>query len=521
MRAATIVKPEHLEAPMLRRAYLYLSVQLMHGVAVGDEPSVLVEMEQAMARGENAADHLEDAARETLAIMRETASKPGLGDARMYAKHILQDDQARAATHELLKFAGTIESQTGAYYDRAMERPEPNRILDRVREGVLKIHRIVAVRPGESRAMLGREEVLTKLTDDMNREGARGIRWPYPKMEQYLGTDIQPGGVYGFTARSGGGKTLLGANLFRKLIRYAHVVPALTEHPEQWMARAVAAEAGVEQAIAEQGRWNADDENTIRFLRRLWQRRFPDGAGGFHHGRELDSRVRWLLKERRAAYEKALASFRVDRSWEYLGMGRMTLDELLLGWRMARSLWPDKHVIGILDHAHNLKEEPIHERIAEIVARIKEFCENDPAGFSAIVFFQPRKLDRMADKMLAKVEPVPAGEISGSVEQYLDTHAGLCRQWVEVDRDQVPLEWGQSPCKRTLRGFPVRVPKKEKDMWRAPYARLDNEHLYMFADKTRIARHEDEHEQPDGLIVLNCRGPYGTVEELTMLDPPP
>jgi hypothetical protein len=500
-RCIDYLPAEAVGTSLLRQAYLLIAARMCREAALSpSEGAVLVGMERSLRE---ACDS--DADRAAVPVVLHALSDIALaehpnGNVAGYAKLLWTEYHARLG-YEMFNDVGMDLLELGrGWDDDRYPHPDPGAVLRRLSEGAMEIHAHLMRRAGHgSGVSTGKDDLMDAVLADTDASGGRGYRWPWPKLQRMLGTNIQPGGVYGFTGRPGGGKSLLGSNLWRTISVYAPVLPAMTEMPRQWITRGIAAEAQVEQQIAELGQWDARDMQTIRQCCEMW------------NGCSVEQ-ARVELAERKRRFRLAAEAMRARRTWDYIG-GRLTLEQLFAGWRMLRSHFPGRQVVGILDHAHHLNEKDIDLRMPEMMSRLKEFCEADPDGFSAIVFFQPRKLGRDDSKdRRAKCRPVYASEISGNAEAVLDTHASVFRQWVEIDHQSPPLEWGQQPCKVIQpKGIPVIVPEKEFDKWTYPFAREDNEHVYLEADKTRVLPHYDGPQVKR--IILNCCGPYGTIFE--------
>jgi replicative DNA helicase len=405
-----------------------------------------------------------------------------------------------ASSVDLTRFAWdfhtrwSAEQQTALLKDfsdvagQALEASEPERALKAAEDVALKVLTMQAERAAVQ-APQSRDEIVDAEIASLEAGGVRGITWPFPKMQRMLGS-ILPGRVIGITAFPNGGKSTLLANLFRLFIR--RNVPCLvapTEMRTDWLRRAWAAEARVPQEIAENQMWSRKDEEMGRYLQDLWECDANEVIG--------------LLDTYRQRYGEVVELSR-HLPWEVINKSDITVDQVIARWRILRRRYPGVHVIGMLDHLHNLSYPggETDKHVGGAIRRIREFCLDDrEGGFSAIVLLQPKKPERHTN---AEYKPIYAREIRGQVAQVLDVHMSLYRRWVKTSTAGL-TPWGTPLAARTATGGLYFAEKPgEED------AKLDDEDVYLKPDKRRIGGEGNT-------FMLDFNAPTGEITERARL----
>lgn len=290
-----------------------------------------------------------------------------------------------------------------------------------------------------------------------------GIPLPWPALDEQIGP-LMPGELVGLSGYSGGGKSTLAANLVAGWCRRGFpVIVFPTEMKQQWVARLLAAEADIPQAIAEKRRW------------------------------------KHATPYQQAAYEEAAHRAKAW-PWEVVDKPDVSVAEVIGRTRILRKRWPGEHVIVVVDHIHRLNyggEDP-NEQVGAATQAIKNFCgEDTEGGLTFVCLLQPKK-----PAMGNTYKPVAGHETRGDsrVWNELDIHISPFRMWVETMAGTTP--WGTDRTLLNEHDRPVFAKKPN-----APGTKLDDEHLYIMPDKRRVGGE-------GRVVILPFTGPSGRIYEL-------
>jgi hypothetical protein len=475
-RAVEVVRDTDFLAENRHHVWRVLSVRFAKGKPLHqhDEETFL---EVAEAAGDEVARTVWSRAQEesrAVGFQLARYAKPLVDAARNREEHLALSDIARES-------AARLERDDDPAATRDWRRDQGSRLL-------LLLASKSRVAPD------GRAEIIAETRDGLDRKGMRGVRWPYPRLERALGGPIYPGRIYGITGLWGSGKSTLLANLFASLTRTGTpCMAAITEDADEWLRRAMAAEADVPQIVAENEMWDADDEVVRHTLMGEWECSAAE------------------VRQRLAFYRQRFAPVVDDfehRPWAMVDTPDLTPEGLISRFKVLRRQWPGQHVIGMIDHAHNLvyKEGKTDLHIGEAIRQFKQFAkaDADEGGMSLLILFQVRKPEKQ-DK-LAGYKPIPCGEIAGRVAMHLNVHFSLFRQWVVTDGYR-RTEWGTPGC-ALENGFPVRADNQTGGQ---ENTHPDDEHIYLHADKARI---QGRRTSGGRICTLNLSQPSGRIYEL-------
>jgi GTPase SAR1 family protein len=457
-RIAAGLPPEALTDGEMARSYSVLAQRVAAGQDVGmNNPDVMTPL---LAVSPQIASNLWD-----------TATLNGHLDITPHVRWLHTGYQARRQAQLFAAAARELEGLAAS---------DPAAAL-KVAEGEAMRSLTLGLETAAQQAPQTRKEITDAELAVLESGGLTGISWPYPKMQRILGP-ILPGRLYGITAFPNCGKSTLLANLFRGFtVRGYPCLVAPTEMRTDWLRRVWAAHAGVPQEIAENQLWSAASEEVARYLGELW--------GCTAH--EVDG----ILATHRGRYEDAVRLFE-GLDWEVINKSDLTIEQIISSFRVLRRRYPGQHVIGMVDHMHDLRypQGETDRWVGQATRALREFCKDDPA-FSCIVLFQPKKAQNEQDQF----KPIRANEIRGQVAQVLDVHLSIYRRYVKTS----PVEktpWGSFACLTNERGLPEGAKPEDGG------AKVDDEHMYLKPDKRRIGG-----EGPS--FMLDMLAPSGLVYE--------
>lgn len=289
-------------------------------------------------------------------------------------------------------------------------------------------------------------EVVDELLQRAVTGEERGIRFPWPKLEEYCGPMI-PGECIGITAYSGQGKSLFSSNMFWELaFAGINVVAFPTEMMFQWVERGIARNADVSQWRAEKGRWR-DPEGESEFIR----------------------------------YREALEEVRKMDNWRIVARPNITPAEVAMSMRILRKNWPGERVVFFVDHMHRLDYggEKSDEAVGDATKLFKNISQDD-GNLLPILLFQPKKPEGGKEPY----GPTGGHRIRGhsSVWNELDVHLCPWRAVVETVTNQAD--------KTTQGTVRARLDRHGLPMLRSPTVSMadrkwDDENFHIKIDKRR------------------------------------
>lgn len=444
------VPPEALLGQFNRQAYAFLAERLARG-----EPTNDMVTDRALS-------HI---ARETGGegtwrsglLLLEPADEPE--HLRDYARQLLVHYRARTQ-YELLEGAAML-TQAAAEKGESVKR-----IADELTDRLMHLHS----RTSENAGPQTQGEIVKHLLARVDSEAPAGIEWPWPLMQETLGV-ITPGAVVGITAYSGQGKTLFASNLVREFLR--REIPCIifpTEMQLQFLERVVAGLARVPKEFAEEGDWRKATKAQMRRYRLAMQ----DMEG---------------------------------LPWDIVQEADITIPEAIARARILRRKYRGRHVIFIFDHMHRAEYGPgvradDQNGAASGTKQIKNFVQSDrEGGMSAILLYQPRKPED-EEKVFAPVLGATGVRGHGGSFNELDVHMSCFRRIVETTNNAF-TPWGTPLA--VYEHEHSRMPKR--GAYRAPGSKIDDEHVYVTADKHRIRGSIME------TMMLNIHGPSGFIHQ--------
>lgn len=303
--------------------------------------------------------------------------------------------------------------------------------------------KLMDVYVGHGSQSLKSKDQVVKEAKERATSDVSGVTLPWPKLETACGPFV-PGEVVGISAYSGEGKSTLLTNLFNGWIdRGIPCIPVPTEMGPQWLDRAVAARARVDQWRAEKRRWKGAEEQQGRFLE---------------------------------AYDAL-------RALEWRMVGRMDISpaEIATAVRVLRKSW-DGPVVFMVDHMHRLNYggEEADKMAGEATRTMKNLAGE--LGLVGVLLYQPRKPPMGATHH----GPVAGHQIRGhsSIWNELDVHLSPFRAWVKTNVDYGRAYAGTPDeslsCDYDDSGKP-KFTKADDE-----YGKLDDEHVYIKVDKRRV-----------------------------------
>lgn len=338
-------------------------------------------------------------------------------------------------------------------------------ISDRVMDNLISLHS----RLSEHGGPVTQEEITRHLLAKLDSGKANGYSWPWPLLQKKVGL-ISPGKVYGITAYSGNGKTLLMCNLFRELvIRGTPVIVFPTEMDLQWMERVVATLARIPKEFAEEGDW------------------------------------RTATSEQMDRYREAMRAF-VGLQWDIVQQPGISPAEIMARVRVLRRKYRGQQVVVIVDHMHRLDYGNVSADDAMGAGKATEQFKNmaradREGGLTWFVLFQPKKPEEEA-KQFRPVTGASGIRGHGSAYNEVDLHISPWRRVVKCTEYE-RTEWGS----------PLAIYEKETDNKpaRASFgennSKVDDEHVYLTVDKDRIRGADLE------TLMLNLHAPSGYIYE--------
>jgi hypothetical protein len=350
------------------------------------------------------------------------------GDLVRYGEIICQHWQAR---RQVAVLRDALERA-----DRALEKPEIAKDVGRQTLQALTALFTARGQPHRSRA-----EILEMLASEQPVE--EQIVLPWRRLERECGPWVA-GDLIGLSGYSGTGKSSFAAALaFELASRGTPVIAFSTEMRERWVARALAARAGVRQFVAEKRQWNKATEEE----KRAW---------------------RGVIEEAK------------DWPWEVVAVGSVTVEDIVIRARSIRRFWPGQTVLVVVDHMHRLDygREEANKMVGRATKTIRDAAAEDVyGGLVFLLLYQPRKPEDI--EMLYR--PAAAYQIRGdsTVWNELDVHLSPFRAWVKTTPYQKNA-WGTPKTSTDWEGNPV-MAKPNGDG-----AKLDDEHIYVKIDKRRI-----------------------------------
>ena len=431
MDALDTVKPEALLDPSLRAMYEMVSQRFVTGEPV-DDTTVLSEV-----------GALTEVHPDAMVVYAELVL-PGMTAA-------LLPDRARIVVREWKRreFAGLVGKAADAL-DTGHREDGGRRLAQAMSMRLLELWAGDGGKGGAGYE--SPDQVVDKLAERAAQglHGMQGVPLPWPKLNKVAGPLI-PGDVVGISAYSNAGKSQLAACMFDLWVgRGQPVIAFPTEMSLQWLERAVASGAGVEQWRAEKRLWKGADEQYER-------------------------------------YQKALEEMRAQKHfWQVVSRPNITPAEIVTATRVLRRQWPGQPVVVMVDHMHRLDyggEDP-NKVVGAATKLLHNVAMQDEAeGLGGLIFvllYQPRK----PDQGKGHHGPIAGHQIRGDSQVWneLTIHLSPFRVWVETHLQGFLTPWG-TPKAKLAPG--QEVPKLVQPKQGATDRKLDDERFWTKVDKRR------------------------------------